>query len=99
MTGQWDNCGAVNSYREPFFLKQTASVVHSFPDGYGQQLDWFYLKKKKVVLSVRCMADYFPNKNKINLTLILFSSVKLTEEWTDASPSLPTHFSMGLGFV
>lgn len=46
MTGQWDNCGAVNDYREPFFLKQTASIVHSFPDGYGKQLDWFYLKKK-----------------------------------------------------
>lgn len=45
MTGQWDNCWAVSDYRVPFFLKQMASVVHSFPEGCGQQLDWFYLKK------------------------------------------------------
>lgn len=98
MTGQWDDCGTVNDYRVPFFPKEMASIVHSFPDGCGQQLDWLYLKKI-IVLSVRCMADYFPNRNKMNLTLILFSSVKLIEEWTDTSPSLPTHFSMGLGFV
>lgn len=75
-----------------------ASIVHTFPDGRGQQLDCFYLKKKSV-LGIQCMVNYFPNKNKINLTLILFSSVKLIGEWTNISSSLPTHFSMGLGFV
>lgn len=45
------------------------------------------------------MANYFPNKNKMNLTLILFSSFRLTGYGTNTSPSLPTPFSMGLGFV